>query len=345
MLSQARLLRVLGNPYNSEATLKVKSALGCLILLILAGPASAGAGRAAPYFAFHNNFWINLHQTLFHEASLRKLPPEKRARFDPSSLPDAPLSSGDRDVWNTAVLYYADKFAGRSQVFDDQLIDVSAALMASPDPADSPLASVGLSKEHVQVLNDAAAVYRKYWWPAHQKSNEQWIAAIEPKVSEMQDKIIPQLERGFRSSWPASPLRIDVAFWVDAIGYAYTTDHTTISSRTDSQDSMDAVELVFHEGAHVIVHELQRALSKGCEEQKKDCGDLWHAVQFYTLGELMKGELRKQNIDYTPYPLKYRVYQSARWTKYLMLIEKDWKPYLEGKQSFDEAVKSLVSDL
>jgi hypothetical protein len=127
---------------------------------------------------------MNLHQALFHEADLRKLPPEKRARVDPSSLPDAPLPSRECDVWNTAVIYYADKFAGRSQVFDDELIEISAALMASSDPADSPLASAGLSKEHVQVLSDAAAVYRKYWWPAHEKSNEQWIAAIEPKVSE-----------------------------------------------------------------------------------------------------------------------------------------------------------------
>jgi|HubBroStandDraft_2_1064218.scaffolds.fasta_scaffold22006_3 hypothetical protein len=46
-----------------------------------------------------------------------------------------------------------------------------------------------------------------------------------------------------------------------------------------------------------------------------------------------------------PYPFKYGVYQSGRWTKYLIAIEKDRKPYLEGKQSFDEAVKSLVRDL
>lgn len=259
--------------------------------------------------------------------------------------PDAPLSKSERDIWNTAVSYYADKFAGRSQVFDDELIGISAALMASPDSADSQLVSAGLSKEHIQVLNNAAVVYHKYWWPAHEKSNQQWIAAIEPKVSEMQDKIIPRLESVFESSWPASPLRVDVTFWVDAIGGAYTIDHTTISSSTDSLEGMYPVELLFHEGAHAIVHELQKALSKACEEQKKDCGDLWHAIQFYTLGELMGGELLKEGIYYAPYPVKYGVYRSARWTRYLVIIEKDWKPYLEGKQSFDEAVRSLVRDL
>lgn len=325
--------------------MRIALTLGCLILIMFAAPASVGAEREAPYFVFHNSFWMNLHQTLFHEANLRKLPPEKRSRFDPSSLPDASLSKGERDAWTTAVSYYADKFAGRTQVFDDDLIGIGAALIASSDSADSPLVSGGLSKEHIQVLNDAAAVYRKYWWQAHEKSNEQWIAAIDPRVSEMQDRIIPQLERLFLSSWPATPLRVDVTFWVDAIGYAYTTDHTTISSTTDSLDRMYAVELVFHEGAHVIVHELQKALSKGCEEQKKDCSDLWHAVQFYTLGELMKSELRKQNINYTPYPLKYGVYRSSRWTKYLISIEKDWEPYLDGKQTFDQAVNSLVTDL
>lgn len=323
--------------------MRIASTLGCLILITFAAAASVGAERTAPYFAFHNSFWMNLHQTLFHEANLRKLPPEKRARFDPSSLPDAPLSRGERDAWNTAVTYYTDKFAGRSQVFDDDLIGISAALTASSDSGDSPLVSAGLSKEHVQVLREAAAVYRKYWWPAHEKSNQQWIAAIEPKVSAMQDKIIPRLESIFSSSWP-SPLRDDVTFWVDAIGYAYTVDQTTISSAS-TESGMYTVELVFHEGAHTIVHELQKALSKACEEQKKDCGDLWHAVQFYTLGELMSDELLKQNIDYTPYPVKYGVYQHQQWPKYLIIIEKDWKPYLDRKQTFDQAVNSLVRDL
>lgn len=325
--------------------MKIASTLGCLLLVIFAAPASQGAERVAPYFGFHNSFWMNLHQTLFHEANLRKLPPEKLARFDPSSLPDAPLSGGERDAWNKAVTYYADKFAGRNQVFDDELINIGAALMASSDAADSPLVSAGLSTEHVRVLGAGAAVYRKYWWAAHEKSNRQWIEAIEPKVLAMQDRIIPRLERVFTSSWPANPLRVDVTFWVDAIGHAYTTDHTTISSSTDSLEGMDAVEMVFHEGAHVMVHELQAALSKGCEEQKKDCGDLWHAVQFYTVGELIKDELRKQNVDYTPYALKYGVYQRGQWPKYLVAIEKDWKPYLGGKQGFDQAVNSLIRDL
>lgn len=321
--------------------MRIVSTLGTLILLIFAAPATSAAGRTAPYFAFHNSFWMNLHQTLFHEANLHKMPPEKRARFDPSSLPDAPLSRGEREAWNTAVTYYAENLAGRSQVFDDDLIEISAALTASSDSADSPLSSAGLSKEHIQVLNDAAPVYRKYWWPAHEKSNQQWIAATEPKVSALQDKIIPRLESVFSTSWP-SPLRDDVTFWVDAIGYAYTVDQTTISS---GLEGMDAVELVFHEGAHTIVHGLQAALSRECEKQKKDCGDLWHVVQFYTVGELIKDELRKEDIAYTPYAFKYGLYQRGRWPKYLIIIEKDWKPYLDGKRSFDQAVNGLVTDI
>jgi hypothetical protein len=79
--------------------------VGCLTLLIFAAPASEGAGRAAPYFAFRNNFWMNLHQALFHEADLGKLPPEERARVDPSSLLDAPLNatSGTRPSSTTPI--------------------------------------------------------------------------------------------------------------------------------------------------------------------------------------------------------------------------------------------------
>lgn len=125
--------------YHSEVAMRIVSTLGTLILMSFAVPATVEAGRTAPYFAFHNSFWMNLHQTLFHEANLRKLPAEKHARFDPSSLPDAPLSTGEHEAWNTAVTYYAEKFAGRLQVFDDELIGISAALTASSDSADSPL--------------------------------------------------------------------------------------------------------------------------------------------------------------------------------------------------------------
>jgi hypothetical protein len=64
--------------------------------------------------------------------------------------------------------------------------------MASSDPADSPLASAGF----IQSTCPSPKRYRKYWWPAHEKSNEQWIAAIEPKVSEIVHELQGALSKG-----------------------------------------------------------------------------------------------------------------------------------------------------
>jgi hypothetical protein len=33
--------------------------------------------RTAPLFDFHSNFWVNLHQVLFHEAKLRAGKPKR----------------------------------------------------------------------------------------------------------------------------------------------------------------------------------------------------------------------------------------------------------------------------
>lgn len=67
--------------------------------------------------------------------------------------------------------------------------------------------------------------------------------------------------------------------------------------------------------------------------------DLWHAVLFYTTGEMV----RRAIPGYVPYAEANGLWKSA-WPMCLNPLNRDWKPYLEGNVSFADAVSALVKD-
>lgn len=99
---------------------------------------------------------------------------------------------------------------------------------------------------------------------------------------------------------------------------------------------------MFHEASHGISDRLEHAISAECRKQNLllPRRDLWHAVLFYTAGEVV----RRQLGDYTPYAEKNGLWKRA-WPMYIGALEKDWQPYLDGKIPFDSAVIALVKDV
>jgi hypothetical protein len=74
---------------------------------------------------------------------------------------------------------------------------------------------------------------------------------------------------------------------------------------------------------------------------------LWHAVQFYTVGEVVKDALkRRAGIDYQPYADKGGLYARAPgWNVYKTAIDASWQPYMQGKLGMPEAIKAMVASL
>jgi hypothetical protein len=52
-----------------------------------------------------------------------------------------------------------------------------------------------------------------------------------------------------------------------------------------------------------------------------------------------------EQATFTPYGYRYRVYAGGNWPKYLRVLETDWQAYLDGKTSFDAAIRGMVTDL
>lgn len=317
------------------------------VVVLLALSSATAEKRKAEYYSFHNSFWVNLHQTLYREAVARLLTPEQQKLHPVSPLDQSALNAGERATWNNAVKFYSSHYKGRRLLFDPELVGIANAL-GHAENGNHLKPKSDLPEDLAAVLENAAPVYRKYWWPEHQKTNQLWIDRMHPRVVELAPKVIPRVEAILKSSWPSVD-RVDVSYFVTEVGGAYTPDgppHTTVSSSRPENSGDPGLETVFHEGAHLLTSRLDQELDKDCKMQHADCADLWHAIQFFTVGEVVKQELAKAGIPgYEPYALKYGLFRRGRWPSFLSLIRKDWQPYMEGETHFEDAIKTLASDL
>jgi hypothetical protein len=316
-----------------------------LFLILFSFNAAAGS-PSANYFEFHNNFWMNLHHTLFREMVVGKMDDQTKKRIGLVPLSDAGLSEQEKQVWTSAIHFYSTTFAGRRLLFDAQLVTLNNSLGRQKDP--QKLDPSGLAEDFVRCLENASPIYRRHWWPEHQRANEQFIAEMQPKVDEFGPLVIPRLDHFFGMQWQSS-LQVDVTYYVAEIGSAYTTEdpgHTTVASGRDDNHGLPGMETLFHEGAHTLTDKMASVLWDECRRQKKDCKDLWHAVQFYTVGAMVKEALAAHGAPgYIPYAYRFGLYERGDWPKFRPAIERDWQPYLDGKSSLDEAVSNLVRDV
>lgn len=137
--------------------------------------------------------------------------------------------------------------------------------------------------------------------------------------------------------------RVDVTEYANWAG-AYTTlgpTHITVSSGNAGNQGDAALEILFHEASHSIAGKLRAALTDEAKAQNKlfRRREFWHAVLFYTTGEIVRRHLD----SYTPYALKNGLYDRA-WAGAPEVLDTDWKPYLNGKIDLATAIRGVVMD-
>jgi len=132
--------------------------------------------------------------------------------------------------------------------------------------------------------------------------------------------------------------------------------HVTVSSHDPRNQGIYAYEVLFHESSHTLAGGLMEAIARECRERDKPIPrDLWHAVLFYTTGELVQREMAASNAPdsgsrgggnagYVPYAQHYGLY-SGGWNRFRGLLDLYWQPYLDGKVDFDTAVARMANAL
>lgn len=305
--------------------------------------AHAGQAQAAPTFEFHSNFWINLHHFLYHLAQPPGPPPRT-----PVVAPVGALSERERAVWDSALAYYRAHVIQHDVLFDSSMQAVKAALAGAEDDTVLPNGVVGAGL--TRVLDDAAPVYRRHWWPAHDAMNRLWIAAVEPLVARLGPRIARELSRAYATPWYPGPMRVDVSAHAGTRLVAYTTGtthgHIVIASTDPCDQGYAALETLYHEASHTIVDDGVGPIGAGIVAAAKAHHvpvppDLWHALMFATLGDLMQRDLAELGVAYEPESGQCDVYRGP-WVLYRDAAALFWRPYLFGTTPRDSALANIV---
>ena len=315
--------------------------ISCLLLMlaVIAPPALADTPvTTTANLSFHSAFWVNLHHALFGAAWSRRADTSARRLIPalPSPL-TAPMTDAEHQAWDAAVIYYQTNLADRDLRTGRDMTAIKRAL------AGERLDAAAIAPALRTVLDAAAPIYRRYFWPQHDASNRAWIADVTGRLRSVEKPLIPALERVYAREWFPAPVRVDVTW----IGRAYTTlqpTHTVVSGAEPNMTGWTAVEIVLHEAAHELILPTDEALAAALGDRRRAHGDLWHVIQFYITGATLQQVLRERSVEYTPYLYSTGLFDRA-WKRYRPLIEQVWPAYMGGEIGRAEAIERTVSGL
>jgi len=335
-----------------------------------------------PVFEFHSGFWVNLHHFLYHEARARLAAKSARDSTGKSAAPTlkqtpgsaVTLTASEQKTWDDAIAYYATNYADKDLLINIDLVLLKNQIEDFEDCDEltgrkKQRCDAGLPGRVGPILDAVAPIYRAHWWADQDRANRRWVARVAPLVEEQGVGISQRLADIYQTKWPKEKIRVDVSAYANPAG-AYTTIdplRVTISSTDARNQGDEAFEVLFHEASHGIAEPVQSAIIRECRQRDKAIPrDLWHALIFYTTGEVIRPLLTpaenappdtedavKPNINrpppsrketYTPYAIREGLYERG-WKDYLQLLTRFWQPYLDNKSTFDDAVARMVSAL
>lgn len=300
--------------------------------------------QTAPAFEFHSNFWINLHHFLYHLAQPPGPPPRS-----PVVAPAGALSAREHAVWDSAVAYYRAHVIQHDVLFDSSMQPVKVALAGAED--DSVLPNGVVDAALTRVLDEAAPVYRRHWWATHDAMNRLWIAAVESLVARLGPRIARELSTAYATPWYPGAMRVDVSAHAGTRLVAYTTGtthgHIVIASTDPCDQGYAALETLYHEASHTIVDDGVGPVGAGIVAAAKARHvpvppELWHALMFATLGDLMQRDLAELGVAYAPESGQCDVYRGP-WALYRDAAALYWRPYLFGAMARDSALANIVA--
>jgi hypothetical protein len=293
--------------------------------LFTAAPQADRPVASVAGLALHSAFWPNLHHVLY-AATWARRPAGGTPRALAGALVaplDGDLTDDERRVWEAAVAYYERELVSRDLLFDRGMIAVNDALAAAGDA----LPQAGLADQHWRVLEAAAPVYRRHWWPTHDRQNQEWIAQALERVRVLAPAVPDRLATLYGTPWFAEPVRVDVV-WVGNRQGAYTTlgpTHITVSASNPGNQGWAAAEILFHEASHALVRPIATAFAEALRAVGKDAPVLWHVALFHLTGEVTREAIEARGEAYEPYLYATGLFDRA-WPQYRAAIEREWAP-------------------
>jgi hypothetical protein len=317
--------------------------------LTLPAPAASPADAPKPVrfstpFLLREQFWVNLHHFLYvlgRAENGERDAWREAVLAAPAEAKAARLNAVERRIWDEAVAAYAADLSKMDPIFDRRLIAFTLALTRVKADATRPAASG--EDAAAAILERAAPVYRKHWYPTHRAANARFIAVQTPLIDAHAPAMIARVSRAWSRTWPAEGVPIAVSGYANWAG-AYSTEGplVVVSSCHESLEGELGLEILVHEALHQWDNWLMARLDAAGSRAGVPVPDgLWHALIFYSAGHAAAMEFGEA---YVPYAHKY-----GNWRRgigrFLPAIEARWKPYLDGAGTLDEALEAVLKAL
>ena len=309
----------------------------------------------APRFAFHNNFWVNLHHRLYQTADWADARKREYRIFEPgTTLLATPerLPANQRQTWQHAVEVYRQAYivTNRDLLFDAGLDAANARLSDTPEH-ESPQ---GIPATMGAALESTAAAYRAHLWPTDRTVNATWIAEVEPRAAAFGNEMQRRLSHVYDARWLAKSYRIDVARYAYRFGCYTDVDpafvHTVMESGDRRLQGLAAVEMLYHEASHSIVFPDEGTIGAEIGAAARRSGhpepeQFWHAVIFYSAGAVAEETFRAHGRAYRMYADVNGLFGPNTWPTYRRPLQTHWQTYMDRGGDFRVAIDRCVSDL
>jgi hypothetical protein len=326
-----------------------------LVLLMLsasvfaqAKPKSSEQGKtklppAPSIFVFHaDEFWLNLHHFLYvlGRAVNKERDTSREAVAGAPADQDrelAKLTAKEQQVWREAVAAYAAGPSKKDLIFDEPLPTITNSLIHLGEKQSPTAAKV--DPAIVTILESAAPIYRKAWWPKHHQANLDWQKAVEKLVDRHGAAVLAFITNAYKLDWPATGFPVHLSAYSNWAGaYSTTGNLLVVASLNPETDGNYGFETVFHEGMHQWDDQIFQAMREQARKlNKRVPRGLSHALIFFTTGEAVRTVFP----EHIPYGIKAGVWQRGM-EPFKPAIEEVWKAYLDGHGTRDEAFAELI---
>ena len=308
-----------------------------------AGQVKSGRKVGAIFVFEQDEFWLNLHHFLYVLARAQNKERDA-ARTAVAGAPAdqeqvlAKLKPAEQAAWREAVNAYAQGLAKKDMVFDEPLPSITAALAKAGNSRS--LKAAAIDPEIVSVLQRAAPIYRKAWWPQHLAANLAWEKMIRGPLKLHGEEILSFITKNYGMQWPAAGYPVHMSAYSNWAGaYSIVGNVLVVSSLAPDLTSDYGLETIFHEGMHQWDEGVQAALSAAANRAARRVpGGLSHAMVFYTAGEAVRHAIP----DHVPYADKYGIWNRGL-ASFKTPLDEIWKPYLDGKGTRDDALTALLT--
>jgi hypothetical protein len=315
----------------------------CLALLTASTtPVRAGTSADSPPFRYYNFIWVNLHHYLYNEAF-------PTGHGIGQTIPG--LSAVQKTAVANAIDFYRSHYQDRDLLFDRELHTITQQVIAA---GNTGLPSTGIPDDLRKTLQSVYPIYMKYLWASQKLENHHWIVSNQQLLSRYGPAIQHELERVLQRKFSDGPYQVYVVHEANWPG-GYTSEaergthpHTVISSGRPDYRGLAGLEMVFHESLHAGPFDtVQAALdAEFARHNAKDEVQLWHAVLFYTAGEIVREVLSADGVAFQPY--EYAPggpFTRGRWARVEATVRKYWLPYMQGKIDMRKAVAQMVTEI